>query len=399
MTDGSGPSGSGDSEIRSYRVAALLALPILALALPEAESGGHHGNYIRWLIGGLVVFVLLAFGASFTRLARYPHRLGLALTIVVSLGSLTSFAVTGGDPAVTVAGQLALLGGTLFFFSWSVGETLVLLLTMVFGFAVAVAGRSRLDFLVAPLAASWFLLIAGGALIVTASGFVTRIRTGLAEREGELATLSERLMSLQEDERRKLSRELHDGLGQSITAILSHLWLIDRRLPEGADELHRQVAETRRLASTTLAEVRELSQLLRPSVLDDYGLGPSLDSHVRAFEARHHVKAELELYDVPERLPTAVETAVYRIAQEALTNVARHARATRVQLRLAVAAGMLTLRIVDDGIGLSAEAEPRADRGLGLLGIRERVRALGGTCTIVSQSGLRLEVLIPIGAP
>src|SRR5262249_27384340 len=153
--------------------------------------------------------------------------------------------------------------------------------------------------------------------------------------------------------------------------------------------------ETRRLASTTLAEVRELSQLLRPSVLDDYGLGPSLDSHVRAFEARHHIKAVLELRDVPERLPAAVEAAVYRIAQAALTTLARQSHATQVDLILEVAGGKLMLCVADDGVGLAPEPDPGA-RGLGLLGIRERVRALGGTCDIASQAGTRLEVTIPL---
>src|SRR5262245_14832949 len=384
----------GDPDLRSFRVAAMLALPALAVFLPEAQ--GHHVVHLGELVAVLAAFEVLALGVSFTPLARNPHRLGFVFTITVIIASIATFHIIRGDPAVTAAGMLALLGGTLFFFSWTAGEALVLLSILAAAFGLAVGGLNRSDFLVAPMIAPWYILLGGGLLVVAASRFIGNIRGGLAAREGELATLSERLMSLQEDERRRLSHELHDGLGQSITAILSHLWLIDRRLPPDAEELHRQVAETRRLASTTLSEVRELSQLLRPSVLDDYGLGPSLDSHVKAFEARHHIKAVLELHGVPERLPAAVETAVYRIAQEALTNVARHSRATQVGLSLAVTDGKLTLRVADDGIGLSQEPDQRGGRGLGLLGIRERVRALGGTCAIASESGTRLEVTIPL---
>src|SRR5262249_44309321 len=179
----------GDPDLRSFRVAALLALPALALFLPEAQ--GHHVIHLPALVGMLVVFELLALGVSFTPLARHPHRLGFVLTIGVILASIASFYLIRGDPAVTAAGLLALLGGTLFFFSWTAGEALVLLATIAAAFGIAVHGFVRTDFLVAPMVAPWFILLGGGSLVVAASRFIGRIRAGLAAREVELATLSE----------------------------------------------------------------------------------------------------------------------------------------------------------------------------------------------------------------
>src|SRR5262249_3226601 len=165
---------------------------------------------------------------------------------------------------------------------------------------------------------------------------------------------SERLMSMQEEDRRKLSRELHDGIGQSLTALVSYFWLIERQLPTDLVGLRADGAEMRRLTAKTLGDVRELSQILRPSALDDYGLRPSLDAHLKAFAARHRIIASFAADGLPERLPPPVETALYRITQEALANVARHARASRVQVTLGCIGDQLRLEVADDGAGFPA---------------------------------------------
>jgi signal transduction histidine kinase len=204
-------------------------------------------------------------------------------------------------------------------------------------------------------------------------------------------------MSAQEEERRRISRELHDELGQSLTAINAHLWLVERGLPESAP-LRGQTAEARRLLARTLAAMRELSQLLRPSVLDEFGLVPSLDGHLRTFTERHGIATEFETRDLPERLPPETETALYRITQEALTNVARHAHARHVRVEIVAENGQLRLRIEDDGVGLRG-AEPRDEHGgTGLVGIRERVRALGGTVRVRGVKGVCLDVRLPLRA-
>src|SRR5262249_37427177 len=132
------PPFRGDPDLRSFRVAAMLALPALALFLPEAQ--GHHVVHLGSLIGVLVAFEVLALGVSFTPLARYPHRLGFVLSIAVIIASIATFHIIRGDPAVTAAGLLALLGGTLFFFSWTAGEALVLLAILAAAFGLAVGG-------------------------------------------------------------------------------------------------------------------------------------------------------------------------------------------------------------------------------------------------------------------
>src|SRR2546422_8741206 len=138
-------------------------------------------------------------------------------------------------------------------------------------------------------------------------------------------------MSVHEEERHRLSRDLHEDIGQSLAAVSTYLQAIEQQLPPALGELRARAADARRLAAKTVAQLRELSQLLRPSVLDDYGLMPSLQTCLKDFQERHGVTATLSSEGVPERLPAPIETAIYRVVQEALTNVARHARAPRAR--------------------------------------------------------------------
>jgi signal transduction histidine kinase len=222
---------------------------------------------------------------------------------------------------------------------------------------------------------------------------LTDFRTSLARRQQDLQALSASLMSAQEEERRRLSRELHDEFGQSLTAVASYLWIIEREIPETLDGIRTRTAEARRIISRTLGEMRELSQLLCPPVLGLYGLVPSLETLCRDFGERHDIVATFVAGDLPQRLPPTVETAVYRITQEALTNVARHAHAGSVRVALAAGPGELRLEVGDDGVGIPAL---RHAGGIGLTGIGERVRALGGNVAIESSHGTRLLVSIPL---
>ena len=215
-------------------------------------------------------------------------------------------------------------------------------------------------------------------------------------RESELTALSARLMAVQEENWRRLSHELHEELGQSLSAVLSYLWSIERDLPEQYAEMRGRAAEARRLAAETVAQMRELSQLLRPSVLDDYGLVPSLDTYLKAFAERHQITASFSAEGLPARLSVEVETALYRIAQEALTNVARHAHASRVRVGLEAEGRELRLEVEDDGVGLPTRQGAAGMPGTGLIAIHERVRRLGGTLSMHSGSGTRLRVRLPI---
>ncbi len=173
----------------------------------------------------------------------------------------------------------------------------------------------------------------GMGFAVATARMLGDFRVALVRRQARLRALSVRLMSVQEEERRRLSREIHDGLSQSLTAVASYLWLIDQQLPEERETLRRLTGDARRLLAQTLGEMRELSQRLCPPLLELYGLVPSIEAHVKAFEERHKIATRLDATGFPARLPVNVETALYRITQEALTNVARHARAQRVRVR------------------------------------------------------------------
>ncbi len=224
-------------------------------------------------------------------------------------------------------------------------------------------------------------------------------RKNLLQRQRELTALSDRLMSVQEEQLRQLSRGLHEELGQALTAASSYLWALERQLPTQPAMLRARASEARRLVARTVGQMLELSRLLRPPVLDLFGLIPSLEEHLRTFEKRHGIAAGFLVGGVPARLSPETETALYRITQEALTNVARHAKARRVRVRLGTDAACVHLEIEDDGRGLPRNGNGRA-AGVGLIGIRERARALGGTMTLASGRGLRLAVHLPLdGTP
>jgi two-component system, NarL family, sensor histidine kinase UhpB len=214
------------------------------------------------------------------------------------------------------------------------------------------------------------------------------------------------ILQAQEEERRRLALELHDETGQNLTALLVHAEILNQRLqtlpdisPEARQKLEHDLHTLAKLTQHTLDDVRVLSQQLRPRILDDLGLDAAL--HWLAEDARQRFHLDVELVvDGAEQalpLPTIYETASFRVAQESLTNVARHAGATRATLTLNSDQHTLRLSISDDGRGFDI-GQP--SRGLGLLGMRERAALLGGTLTITSQQdqGTTVEVTLPLPA-
>lgn len=214
----------------------------------------------------------------------------------------------------------------------------------------------------------------------------------LAEHNRELAR---GLIALQESERRALARELHDEIGQCCTALrLETAWL---RRADPADAAGRHAAAERAdaVAQSIHQLVRGLLQRLRPDRLDRLGLGPALQELCDNWQLRSGVACVFECLGDPVALDDAAATAIFRVAQEALTNVMRHAAARRVNVRLAPGAnGRWTLAVQDDGVGL---AEGARRRGLGLLGAAERAAALGGGLAVASVpgQGVRLELVLP----
>ncbi len=189
-----------------------------------------------------------------------------------------------------------------------------------------------------------------------------------------------RLIEGQELERRRLARELHDETGQALTSVLLGLKMV-----ENADDKAPAVAQLRELVVATLQDVRRLAVELRPKALDDFGLVPALERLVETFVETTGIRVDFQSQLGEDRLPSEVETTLYRIVQESLTNVAKHAGARRVSVLLVRRAGAATALVEDDGHGFDAEDELRG--GIGLAGMRERLALLDGRLTVESTRG------------
>jgi len=215
------------------------------------------------------------------------------------------------------------------------------------------------------------------------------------EAEHQMRELSQRLVATQEEERKNLSRELHDHVGQVLTALRMELGRIDRTRAPSDVRIGGAVGECRRLVDSMVRTVRDLALGLRPSMLDDFGLQPALEWHVRDFTRRYGVDVALTMDGDFQALPDAYRTCVYRAVQEALTNCIRHARARSIDVIVVGQADRLHLSITDDGVGLDAA---RRGKGLGLKGIEERVKELDGDVTIASApgEGTKVEIRLPL---
>jgi signal transduction histidine kinase len=218
----------------------------------------------------------------------------------------------------------------------------------------------------------------------------------LLEDEREMKALSERLLLVQEEERTKIARELHDDLGQALTALKMDVGgLLAMTPPSGSSEpLRKRIMST---LDETVTSVQRISSELRPSVLDDLGLAAAIEAEAARFEERTGIECELSLSDYPvPHVAGVAATAIYRIVQEALTNVSRHANASRVEIRLRQRPEELLLEIRDDGRGIAAD-EISDPKSFGLIGIRERADLGGGTVHFegVAGRGTIVSVRIP----
>ncbi len=193
----------------------------------------------------------------------------------------------------------------------------------------------------------------------------------------------QRIVTAQEAERRRLARELHDETGQALTSILLGLRPVEEARNE--EELRAAVSEVRELVRSTLRDVRQLAVELRPAALDDFGLVPALERLTQSFAEQTGIALEFEASLPPGRMPTDIETALYRIVQESLTNIVKHARAGSVSVVLTRKDDSVSVVVEDDGVGF--EPGRAGDGGLGLLGMEERVALLGGRVAIESRPG------------
>ncbi len=219
-----------------------------------------------------------------------------------------------------------------------------------------------------------------------------------AEARSELKGLSARLVQAQETERRALSRELHDEVGQSLSAVLIELRNLSSGMANKSEDLLREHVETiKGLVEGTIRVVRSMALLLRPSMLDDLGLIPALKWQAREVSKRTSMDVSVAAELASDDLPDQYKTCIYRVVQEALHNCSDHAHASSVRIRVQQEQKRLTLSIQDDGHGFDSSHV----KGLGLLGIQERVARLDGKCTIHSApgSGTILSVELPFSEP
>lgn len=223
---------------------------------------------------------------------------------------------------------------------------------------------------------------------------VERERAVGAERQQH--RLAMRVVQVQEEERKRISLELHDAVGQMASALGMELGRLESLSQSTRPEFREKLAEVKQMNADVIRALKDLATGLRPAMLDQLGLGPALRSHAREFERRNEISTVVRLQGELDAIPEPHRTCIYRIVQEALNNCGRHARAQQVTIALSGAPDRIRLSVQDDGVGF--DAAKRSETGLGLIGIAERVRDLSGTLRIDSKrgKGTTLQVELPV---
>jgi signal transduction histidine kinase len=217
----------------------------------------------------------------------------------------------------------------------------------------------------------------------------------LRESEENLRALTVRLRSVREDEQIRIAREIHDELGQALTGLKMDLTWLTGKLPAGQKPLLKKIKSMFRLIDDTIHSVRKIASGLRPDLLDEVGLAAAIGWQARDFQLRTGIRCNVNLPPDSDGLDPERSTAVFRIFQEVLTNVARHANATRVDVFMHQDADTLTLEVQDNGRGITA-AETRGSKSLGLLGMRERVLLFSGKLDINGTRGRGTQVMVSL---
>lgn len=223
----------------------------------------------------------------------------------------------------------------------------------------------------------------------------------IQQRNADKAGLLKRLLMVQEDERQRISRELHDETGQALTSVLIGLKWMEQT--DDIDAIHQRLKVLKTMVTVALDDVHKLSVDLRPTVIDDMGLASAIRSFANAFQDQHGTPVALAIGEVPADLPPTAAIALFRVVQEAFTNIAKYAVAKQIRLDLRYADQQVRLTVSDDGVGFDPTvlaAAPRAHR-LGLLGMQERMFAVDGHCTIEATpgAGTRVTACVPLPTP
>ena len=233
-------------------------------------------------------------------------------------------------------------------------------------------------------------LFAGMLLSLAAGYYILRLEQhgrgrylALAKSRQELERLSRRLVDAQEAERRSISRELHDEVGQTLGALLVDIGHLSNLLPAEDRITQEQIGRIKKAAETAVKSIRDIALLLRPPMLDDLGLVPALEWQARETSRRGEMEVEVHAEELKGDLPDEVKVGIYRLVQEALQNAATHAHAKNATVLLKRERNSVVVEIIDDGKGF----QPERTRGMGILGMEERVRQLGGELAIRSAPG------------
>src|SRR6266404_8102832 len=260
----------------------------------------------------------------------------------------------------------------------------------------------QFDHLQSRLLSMLILALTSGLLLAIGSAiYILRLErdavlryTELAHSRRELQELSTKLVDAQETERRSISRELHDEVGQALGLLLLDAGRLSKQLASSDEKGQETVQRIKTLAERTLQEVRNMALLLRPSMLDDLGLVAAVEWYAREMSRRGETEVEVRSENVTEDLADEMKLCVYRVVQEALNNAQRHAHAKNVVVELTQADGAIRVKIADDGSGFDA----KRTRGMGLLGMEERVKRLGGKIKVESQpgKGTTIEAELPL---
>ncbi len=224
-----------------------------------------------------------------------------------------------------------------------------------------------------------------------------RLYDEVSSKEVARGKLLEKLITAHEDERRRIARELHDEAGQALTALILNLEMAEQ---SSRPVEQQSLARLRGIAEHTLAELRRMISALRPTILDDLGLGAAIRWYVKEMVEPQGLRVSVNLSGLDVRLPYHVETAVFRIVQEAFTNILKHAHAREARVEAHLRDGQVRVTIADDGRGFEVASvpSPREGRGMGLLGMRERAELLGGSVQVSSRpgTGTIIEAVIPM---
>ena len=219
----------------------------------------------------------------------------------------------------------------------------------------------------------------------------------LESNRQELQKLASRLLRVQEEERRRISRDLHDDINQRLALLAMEIEAVERQLSVSPVHVGRAVRAIQDRVVELSEDVRHLAYQFHPSILDDLGLPIALQRLVDDFSARSNVRGSFHHKSIPEVVPQEIATCLYRVAQESLNNVLRHAQASRVDVELVRSQFELLVTIVDDGVGFDSEASQYGEHGLGLLSMKERVALVHGALQIISAvgKGTRVQVVVP----